>query len=206
MNPETVLQERYPLADFSVYFRHLSACQTVKGLNTHEHHICPRKQFPEYAEGFPENLITLHTDDHAFAHALLEAACGIKSPHTTFIEASTALQCKAYGLKGAQVLIARGSTAWKSGIRAMNGALTIEQRRENGRKGGGIAGKLRTEKQVEQMRVLAASGAGGRIAGPLFKENRLGIFSPEHRGKNTHTRWHVNRAIVKAGCALCQQS
>lgn len=86
MDPKTVLQERYPLADFSVYFRHLVACRTEKGPDTQEHHICPRKQFPEFAEGFPENLATLHIDDHAHAHRLLEAACGIKAPSTVWFE------------------------------------------------------------------------------------------------------------------------
>jgi hypothetical protein len=86
MNPQAVLHERYPLADFSIYFRHLEACRTEKGLNTQDHHICPRKQFPEYAEGFPENLITLMTDDHNWAHKLLEAACGIYAPPTVLFE------------------------------------------------------------------------------------------------------------------------
>jgi NUMOD3 motif len=87
MNPRNVLRERYPAADFSVYFRHLDACRTEKSLHTQDHHICPRKQFPEYSDA-AENLITLHGDDHAFSHKLLEAACGIKSPSTVFFQAS----------------------------------------------------------------------------------------------------------------------
>jgi hypothetical protein len=88
MNPRSILQERYPLADFSIYFRHLDVCRTVKGLNTHDHHICPRKQFPELEQD-PDNLITLAIGDHAFAHRLLEAACGIYAPSTMFFE----MQC-----------------------------------------------------------------------------------------------------------------
>jgi hypothetical protein len=90
MNPRTVLQERYPLADFTIYFRHLDACRTSKSLNTHDHHICPKAQFPEYKDldSFPENSITLTIDDHSFAHKLLEAACGIKAPSTALFEAT----------------------------------------------------------------------------------------------------------------------
>lgn len=91
MNPQTELEKRYPQADFSIYFRHLEACRTVKGLNTQDHHICPRAQFPEYAEDFSENLITLNIEDHDFAHKLLEAACGIYAPPTIFSGAAHAL-------------------------------------------------------------------------------------------------------------------
>ncbi len=73
MNPQTELEKRYPQADFSIYFRHLEACRTVKGLNTHDHHICPRKPFPEY-EHMPENKVILTIEDHAQAHELLHAA------------------------------------------------------------------------------------------------------------------------------------
>ena len=88
MNPRAVLQERYPDADFAVYFRFLDACSGTKSESgrTHDHHICPRKQFPEYAEGFRENLITLTIEDHAFVHKLLEGGCGIKSPPTAYFE------------------------------------------------------------------------------------------------------------------------
>jgi len=75
VNPRTVLQERYPSADLWEYFRFLGECAgTLPEGEAHEHHICPKKQFPEYAEGFPENLITLRIEDHAFAHKLLGAA------------------------------------------------------------------------------------------------------------------------------------
>jgi hypothetical protein len=72
------MQAKYPAANLAVYFAFIAGCRQFepepqKGL-THEHHICPRKQFPEYAEGFPENLITLHTRLHAHAHRLLGSA------------------------------------------------------------------------------------------------------------------------------------
>jgi len=74
MNPRTVLQERYPQADFWEYFRFLGECKgTMPSGRTNEHHICPEKQFPEY-KGASENLITLTLEDHAYAHELLGAA------------------------------------------------------------------------------------------------------------------------------------
>ncbi len=87
MNPRTELEKRYPEADFSIYFRHLEACKGTKSESgsTQEHHICPRAQFSEYVTAL-ENLITLTLEDHSFAHKLLEAACGIKAPSSTWIE------------------------------------------------------------------------------------------------------------------------
>lgn len=74
MNPRTELEKRYPSADFSVYLKHLAACFGMRaGLDTQEHHICPRAQFPEFVNS-PENKIVLKIDDHAFAHKLLSAA------------------------------------------------------------------------------------------------------------------------------------
>lgn len=40
-------------------------------------------------KNFPENSITLKLEDHAWAHKLLEAACGIKAPSTKWIESQT---------------------------------------------------------------------------------------------------------------------
>lgn len=73
MNPRAVLQERYPASDFSFYFRHLEACMGTEKQRgrTHEHHICPCKQFPEYEHDEPANLITLTIEDHSWAHRLL---------------------------------------------------------------------------------------------------------------------------------------
>ncbi len=93
MNPRTELEARYPSADFSVYFRTAEACRTIKGMNTHDHHLCPRKQFPEFVDS-PENLITVTVEDHAFLHKLLEAACGIKAPSTLWIENQRAAALK----------------------------------------------------------------------------------------------------------------
>ena len=45
---------------------------------------------------------------------------------------------------------------------------------------------------------LESQRAGGKIVGRL-KGSSLG-----KSGKGLHTRWHVNRGIVKEGCALCR--
>lgn len=87
MDPRSELEKRYPLTDFSVYFRHLVACRTANGPNTQGHHICPRAQFPEFVD-HPENKVMLHFSDHDFAHKLLEFACGIKAPQTAYLESA----------------------------------------------------------------------------------------------------------------------
>jgi hypothetical protein len=160
LNPLAVLQERYPSADFSIYFRHLAACQVVKGPNTQDHHICPRKQFPEFATGFSENLITLSIEDHAWAHKLLEAACGIKSPPTAYFEAQK--ECSVNGGRASGLKNKRNRT----GICG----LSLEQRQEAGRLGA--AAQSREGHQ-----------AGGHAAGCKSRDNGTGIFglTAEHK-------------------------
>jgi len=49
VNSRAELEARYLEADFSTYFRFLDACRgTERGRDTQEHHVCPRKQFPEF--------------------------------------------------------------------------------------------------------------------------------------------------------------
>ena len=189
MNPRTELEKRYPSADFSVYFRFLSEHKTEKDWNTQEHHICPRKQFPEFISA-TENVITLHTDSHALAHRLLEAACGIKAPRTALLEAQVlSASCAGkIGGKASQITHKKNRT----GVYA----LTLEQRQENGRKGGSQAGRwkghtkrvrgvagahLTHEHQVAAGR--KAAGAGAKLV--------------------NHIRWHVRRDIVNPRCSLC---
>jgi hypothetical protein len=74
MNPQTVLQERYPRADFSEYFRFLETRRCSNKIGAHDHHICPKKQFPEYEFGFLENRILLSVADHMLAHEILHRA------------------------------------------------------------------------------------------------------------------------------------
>ena len=41
------MQAKYPEADFGEYFRFLVSCAGTEKALTEEHHIAPRKQFPE---------------------------------------------------------------------------------------------------------------------------------------------------------------
>jgi hypothetical protein len=74
MDPRAELEKRYPQADFWEYFHFLQSCIADKAADTNDHHICPRKQFPEFENGCPENLVTLKIADHIHAHKLLSAA------------------------------------------------------------------------------------------------------------------------------------
>jgi hypothetical protein len=204
MNPRTTLQERYPEADFSIYFRFLDACRdTEKGLDTQEHHICPRKQFPEFIDE-AENLMTLRIDDHDFAHKLLEAACGIKAPHTAFLEAQRESASRAAALGGRKGGHNGGSNSYarRTGVHGRS----AEKMSKDGRK----AALVMVEKKLG---IFAPEmlGVGGRIAGKKCRDKKLGIFSlthEEHREAglaSTRKRWHLNRNIVSASCTLCVQ-
>jgi hypothetical protein len=185
------LQERYPLADFSIYFRHLEACRTVKGLNTQDHHICPKKQFPEYRYS-PENLITLTVKDHAHAHKLLEAACGIKAPPTAWLEAQRDSAAKG-GRIGGRI---GGRTQGRKNVENGTGifALTPEQRSAAGRKGGRISGLKNVESgQLASLRTPEHQAKAGRAGGPAGA--RI----------TNHLRWHVKRGIVNLDCSLCRR-
>lgn len=71
MEPRRELEKRYPAADFSAYFCFLAACAAaLKDGATQEHHICPRKQFPEFLHAL-ENIISLTLEEHKRAHKLL---------------------------------------------------------------------------------------------------------------------------------------
>ena len=199
MNPQVILRERYPRADFSVYFRHLAACRTVKALNTQEHHICPRKQFPEFIDS-PENKIILKTDDHAFAHKLLEALCGIKSPPTTYFESARDAAAKGgrvSGPRSAVKCLARGTGIFATGARAKGG-------RKNVLSGhlAIISAKVRTSEHQAH----AAHFAGVAVQ-KIHKKNGTGCFSRAHQAAasagSNHIRWHVNRNIVSPTCSLC---
>src|SRR5208337_2421443 len=85
MNPRTELEKRYPDCAFSVYFTFLAANKALSLSGSHKHHICPKKQFPEYINS-PENKILLSVEAHSIAHKLPEASCGIKSPPAVYFE------------------------------------------------------------------------------------------------------------------------
>jgi len=177
MNPRTELEARYPSADFSVYFRFLEACHgTVRAEDTNDHHICPRKQFPQFAEEFPENLITLKLDDHAFAHKLLAAVVPELSNVAAWIASQSAEQRTAIGKKGGAA----------GGLKRWLASQTAEQRKEHQAKAGSAGARaqhaaMSSEQQFEQ------SSRAGKIGG----------------AKARHIQWHVKRNIVSLSCKLC---
>ncbi len=64
-----LLQSRFP-GDYSEAFALLEAHRdtTPEAGKTEQHHICPRKQFPEYEFGYPGNLIDLPIAVHHRIH------------------------------------------------------------------------------------------------------------------------------------------
>jgi hypothetical protein len=203
MDPRKVLQERYPKADFTIYFRHIDACLGTKRESgrTHEHHICPNRQFPEYGKGFPENLIVLSLEDHDFAHKLLETACAIKAPATMFMTGPrlhlTPEHQSAAGRKSAaRTTFARLSAAGKIG-----GHKAVESGQWNSARKKGHAAKAErrrifgsTPKEISNGRAL-----GQKNIAALLQRNR----ENGHQARLNHIRWHVNRGLLKANCVLC---
>jgi hypothetical protein len=198
MNPRTVLQERYPLADFFEYFRFLGECAgTVydRG-HTQQHHICPRAQFAEYIDE-PDNKITLLVADHVHAHKLLEAACRIKalSPALFAAQAEGAS-------KGGRI---GGRTNAESGhMRSIGLKQTSIPEHQAmaaraGRNGGRISGGKNAQEMLKQKRGIFSPGAaarGGKAAGLKNAENG-------HLDTLRHNRWHVKRSIISPTCELC---
>lgn len=179
MNPRAALQERYPTADFWEYFRFLGECKgTHPEGRTHEHHICPRKQFPEFVDA-PENLITLSIDDHAHAHDLLGDAVPElqKSVH---LLASWSFEAAAKaGRKGGPIA---AQVCKKLGI----GVYAPESP-------GKIGGKIGGRKNVE-------SGHIARLNSNHEHQVRAGRAGSL---RGTHKRWHVARRIKSPTCSLC---
>jgi hypothetical protein len=145
VNPRTELEKRYPEADFSVYFHFLSEHKTEKAWNTHDHHICPRKQFPEFAEGFPENLITLTVGDHAHAHELLHV-----SVPELWAQSKWIASANEGGRKGGSI---SGRKCKENGIGIFAAGMQSKGGKAGGRKGG--LALTREQRQT-------ACSAGGR--------------------------------------------
>lgn len=215
MNPASVLQERYPTANLVVYSAFIELCRQFEPepqkAATQDHHICPRKQFPEL-EHEPENLITLYTPLHMHAHELLHAAVPELWARSKWI-AGASEGGRLGGLKSVELRI---------GVHARSPEKRAEDSRKAGRKNveSGHLARLRTHEHQ-----VAAARAGGKIGGKVksaaktaarrkCKENGTGIFALGIAAKagrksaplNNHTRWHVNRGIVNPACELCSYS
>ena len=181
MNPRTELEKRYPTADFSVYFRHLSACKTAKSVGTQEHHICPRKPFPEFSDA-PENLITLSIKEHSEAHELLHAAVPELWAPSKWIASA------AEGGKKTASRCCQSKTGFYS---------SATQKKA-------FAGRKKNEVAYHANQVKAARAGGkkcvenGHLARLRTSEHQVAA----NRRAN-HNRWHVRRSIISPCCILC---
>jgi len=211
MNPQLIMQGRYPKADFTPYFSFLAACRSITKHLEHEHHICPRKQFPEHVKA-PWNKIRLSAADHAFAHRLLGAAVPDMIMGTAWIERQ-------------RIAAVRGGTTQglknrenKTGVCGRSPSKISADAVYSGHLGGAATKRNGTgifSLTPEQHLVSAAKGGrrGGARGGRKTRELGVGIFSPEldhakitSEGwkKGLHNRWHVNRGITKPGCKWCK--
>lgn len=226
MNPEVTLRQRYPEADFAAYFCFLAEHSAKKSKETQEHHICPKKQFPEFAEGFPENLITLQIRDHAFAHRILELCePELKAPPSALLGAQ-----RDGAIKGGIVNRNNGTGLFSQGAQA-RGRKTSQEKGIGihapgmQAKGGHYRGKNKANGARAQMKNktgifsptfdLAAAQASG-IKTQI--EKGIGLFgrTPEQKiadGKRggklaavivNHKRWHLARNKIVTSCSLCQ--
>jgi hypothetical protein len=165
VNPRQVLQERYPAANLAVYFAFIAGCRQFepepkKGM-THEHHICPRKQFPEYVEE-PENLITLYTPLHMHAHRLLGSAVPELSRASAAWIAAAARAGRKGGRKGGRKNKENSAGIFAPGMQAKGGRTQGRKNKENST---GIFAP-------------GVSAKGGRIANHLRWHTKRGIVNP----------------------------
>ncbi len=176
MNPQDVLQERYPQADFSVVFSFCEARRgRVKSKGMHGHHYCPVAQFPEFEFGYPENIIFLTIEEHIEVHKMLGK-----------IDSAMNWPCAAW--------VAKASEGGRLGSR-------------EGKRSGGHTCALQHMQKGTGIFAPGMQAKGGSVSGILnqqrAKESRTGFFSSEHAGRGPHKRWHVNRGLISATCALC---
>jgi hypothetical protein len=180
MNPEAILQQRYPQYDFALYFDLLKHFRrTPKRGKTQRHHICPRAQFPEFEcfDQFPENRVALTPREHGLAHLLLESlSCGTiwKTPPAWIAAA----------VEGGRIT-GRKMRDNRRGIHAP------EHLGKGGRIGGRISGRQHKENGTGWF-APGNAAKGGRITGRVY-----GPIS-------CHIRWHVKRGIVNPKCSLCK--
>lgn len=187
------MQAKYPEADFGEYFRFLVSCAGTEKALTEEHHIAPRKQFPELVRA-SENLITLTVDDHAQAHRLLGAA------HSDFSRANAAWIAARKTLS----FITARNTAGREHMNKLNADpvfVAARIKRFDKMRSDFPHANVKGAQMLNADPVFAAANAERmrmRHTDPVFSEKNV------TRGKmSTHTRWHVNRGIVSPICSIC---
>jgi hypothetical protein len=198
-NARSVLEGRYPFADFSEYFRYLKACaaerskphrQFLDPKRKYSHHICPRAQFPEFA-GEPDNQIKITVEQHIHAHDLLSIAAPELYVAPSFIAACIRLK-SAHQRKALLAAIRKNPDHQRhagrcaAAVNKMNGTLRAAQRKRSSA-GGKVAGRRAVKSgQLARLRTPKHQSAAGRAA--------------------NHKRWHVKRSAVNPKCELCKES
>jgi hypothetical protein len=190
-----------------------------------KHHALPQADFPDFVDA-PDNKIPCSYQEHLYAHYLLALAvpeCASYQMTVCLMARARAADIRADELPYLAEVYARAQTAFAL-------LRTHEHQAKAGRAGGKIGGKTQGTKNKENKLGIcgltleqrqasgskgalaqtreqkqAAGGAGGTktasIPGALAKAGRAG-------GQKSgllvcHTRWHVNRGIKSAECALC---
>lgn len=181
MSHQAIMQQKYPSANLVVYGAFMELCRQFepepqKG-RTHEHHICPKKQFPEL-EHSPKNLITLYTELHMHAHRLLGAAV----PELRYYAHPNWIACASEN--------GRKTKTNGTGVHAPGAAA----------RAGRIGGRKNVESgQLASVRNVETQSKGGRIGG-------RSLTREQHQAATriaNHKRWHVKRGIVNPTCSLC---
>ena len=151
MTLQAELQKQYPLGKFDRYWAAVAQVRLTEKDYTHDHHLLPEKQFPQFADFklYPENKLVANAspdrNEHSWLHRVLEECGGPKSPPSAWLEAQ-----RDGAVKGGRL-----------------GALA--QPREAKVKGGRIVGRKNAE-----------NGAGFCAPGAAVKAGRIGGRTKSH--------------------------
>ena len=206
MDPQTELTGRYSSRDFSSVFAFLASVPLLAEgtLGTQVHHICPKKQYPQFAnlKLFPENGVVLSLADHVYVHLLLELCePELRSPPTTYFEVQKYAAAKGGSSSSREHHVSAGRKGGrKGGIAAQvthkkngTGPYAKDHQRRAGIAGGKVQGMIQGRKNVENSTGFCAPGVaarGGRMGG----------------AKGAHIRHHLMRSIVNPNCNLCKKN
>jgi hypothetical protein len=198
-NARSVLQGRYPFADFGAYFSFIESCRgklkrrhKYQDHRSHLHHICPRSRFPKHSE-VPANIIKLTIAEHVHAHDLLSMAEPDLYVQPSFIWANMYYASKAARIGGraaAAVNKARGTSVYSREIQ-LKGASA----------GGKVSGRMRVEdgtlarNRTRKHQCKALASAIARDPKHQSRAARIG----------NHKRYHVRRSITNPHCDLCRK-
>lgn len=182
---QALLQARFP-GDYSAAWALLAEHETESRTGeTEEHHICPRKQFPEYEFGYPGNLIHLPIASHHLVHEHYGKANTALIVNSRWLSAGSLLALKVKGAKAAAAVCKKNGTGiYSEAVR--------KKARDAQRKNG--TGFYDPEVQRRGGQALSAKQLG--ICDPknrakvlaTCKEKGTGFFNPETSRKGRQTQ------------------